>query len=164
MASYYVLGAASPLAKGCSAYLNLCPIASYYVLAAASPLAMDEGCPSLSTPGSAEGGYLNLWPVAARPLAKGEGCPSLSTPGSAGEGYLNLCPMASYYVQAAAASPLSKNDPEGPSPTRSLSTPGSAEERHLNPFATLGHAASVSAPTGCQSLTTPGLAGYSPCL
>src|SRR6266852_2897379 len=134
MASYYVLGAASPLAKGCSAYLNLCPIASYYVLAAASPLTMDEGCPSLSTPGSAE------------------------------EGYLNLCPMASYYVQAAAASPLSKNDPEGPSPTRSLSTPGSAEERHLNPFATLGHAASVSAPTGCQSLTTPGLAGYSPCL
>src|SRR6266566_8785403 len=134
MASYYVLAAASPLAKNESCptgsaeerHLNLCPMASYYVLAAASPLAKDESCPT----GSAEGRHFDLRP------------------------------MASYYVLAA-ASPLAM-DERCPSP--SLSTPGSNEERHLNLLATLGHAASAPAPPDSQSLTTPGSAAYSPYL
>ena len=71
------------------------------------------------------------------------------------ERYSSLCPMESYYVLAAAG-PLAKDES-----CPGLATQGSAEERRLNPLATLGHAASAPAPTGCQSLTTPSSAAQS---
>ena len=132
-------------------------MASYYVLGAANPPAKDEGCPSLSTPGSAEGGYLDLCPMArycalmaARPLVKDENCPT----GSVEERHLNL---ASHYALAA-ASPLTKDEN-----CTNLSTSGS-NERDLKRLETSGHAAPAPAPTDSQSLTTPSLAAYSTCL
>src|SRR6266576_459017 len=62
-------------------------MASYYVLAAASPLAKDESCPSLSTPGSAEAEERDLNPLATLGHAASAPAPtnwqSLTTPGSA---------------------------------------------------------------------------------
>ena len=65
--------------------MNLCLMASYYVLAAASPVAKDERCPRLSTPGSAEVEKRDLDPLGILGHAASTPAPTdgrtLTTPG-----------------------------------------------------------------------------------
>jgi hypothetical protein len=119
----------------------------------------DKGCTSPS-PSNKSNNNLKSRYLSASPSNGSGNQRILSALGSAQEAHLNLCPMASRYVLTAAGRLAKSESCPG------LSTPlaGSAEEKHLNPLATLGHAASDSALTCSQSLTTLCSAAHSSCL
>ena len=119
----------------------------------------NEGCTSSSPSNKSNNNLKSRYPLVSRSNGSGNQR-ILSAQGSAQEAHLNLRPMTSRYVLTAVGRLAKSESCPG------LSTPlaCSVEEKHLNPLATLGHAASDSALTGSQSVTTLGSAAHPSCL
>src|SRR5580698_7089304 len=91
-------------------------LACHHVLAAASPLAMDECCPGLRAPGSAEETQEGNSMANHDVLAAASWGPATPTPGPNGDGHLidlNTSPMSvacCYHDVLVEASPLAKDE------------------------------------------------------